>query len=103
MRRAVERNEFRLVYQPKVRIDSGRIVGFEALLRWSNPELGAVSPVRFIPIAERTGLIIQIGAWALQEACRQIHAWHQAGSRVKVAVNLSPRLALVEQNRPAVV
>ena len=91
LRRAVERNELRLVYQPKARIDSGRIVGFEALLRWSNPVLGEVPPVRFIPIAERTGLIIQIGAWALREACRQVHAWDQAGSRVKVAVNLSPR------------
>jgi diguanylate cyclase (GGDEF)-like protein/PAS domain S-box-containing protein len=91
LRRAVERNELRLEFQPKVRIDTGRIVGFEALLRWNNPELGEVSPVRFIPIAERTGLIVQIGAWALQEACRLIHAWNQAGTRVKVAVNLSPR------------
>jgi diguanylate cyclase (GGDEF)-like protein/PAS domain S-box-containing protein len=91
LRRAVERGQFRLVYQPKVRIDSGRIVGFEALLRWSSPELGEVAPVRFIPIAERTGLIIQIGAWAMHEACRQLHAWQQAGSDVKVAVNLSPR------------
>ncbi|MES2759689.1 MAG: EAL domain-containing protein [Pseudomonadota bacterium] len=91
LRRALERNEFRLLYQPKVRIDSGCIVGLEALLRWSNPLLGEVSPVRFIPIAERTGLIVQIGAWALQEACRQVHRWNQAGIHVKVAVNLSPR------------
>jgi diguanylate cyclase (GGDEF)-like protein/PAS domain S-box-containing protein len=91
LRRALERAEFRLLYQPKIEIQSGRIVGFEALLRWSNPVLGEVSPVRFIPIAERTGLIIQIGAWALQEACRQIHSWNQAGIHVKVAVNLAPR------------
>ncbi|MET0857826.1 MAG: EAL domain-containing protein [Telluria sp.] len=91
LRRALERDEFRLLYQPKVRIDSGRIVGVEALLRWSNPLLGEVSPVRFIPIAERTGLIIQIGAWALQEACRQVQRWNQDGIHVKVAVNLSPR------------
>jgi diguanylate cyclase (GGDEF)-like protein/PAS domain S-box-containing protein len=91
LRRALEREEFRLVYQPKVQVGSGRIVGFEALLRWTNPLLGEVSPVRFIPIAERTGLIIQIGAWALQQACRQVQAWHQAGIDVKVAVNLSPR------------
>jgi EAL domain-containing protein (putative c-di-GMP-specific phosphodiesterase class I) len=91
LRRALERDEFRLLYQPKVDIASGRIVGFESLLRWTNPELGEVSPVRFIPVAERTGLIVQIGAWALQEACRQIRSWNQAGTHVKVAVNLSPR------------
>jgi EAL domain-containing protein (putative c-di-GMP-specific phosphodiesterase class I) len=91
LRRALEREEFHLLYQPKVQIGSGRIVGFEALLRWTNPVLGEVSPVRFIPIAERTGLIIQIGAWALQQACRQLHAWRQAGIHAKVAVNLSPR------------
>ena len=91
LRRALEREEFRLVYQPKVQIGSGRIVGFEALLRWTNPQLGDVPPVRFIPIAERTGLIIQIGAWALQQACRQLKIWKQAGIHVKVAVNLSPR------------
>ena len=91
LRRALEREEFRLVYQPKVQIGSGRIVGLEALLRWASPLLGEVSPVRFIPIAERTGLIIQIGAWALQQACRQVQLWSQAGIHVKVAVNLSPR------------
>ncbi len=91
LRRALERDEFRLLYQPKVGIRSGRIVGVEALLRWSNPLLGDVSPVDFIPIAERTGLIIQIGAWALQEACRQLRRWNLDGIAVKVAVNLSPR------------
>jgi diguanylate cyclase (GGDEF)-like protein/PAS domain S-box-containing protein len=91
LRRALERNEFRLVFQPKVHIVSGRITGFETLLRWSNPVLGEVSPVRFIPIAERTGLIIEIGAWVLQEACRRLHGWQQAGAPVKLAVNLSPR------------
>ncbi|MDQ2990534.1 MAG: bifunctional diguanylate cyclase/phosphodiesterase, partial [Pseudomonadota bacterium] len=91
LRRALEREEFRLVYQPKVQIGTGRIVGLETLLRWTNPVLGDVPPVRFIPIAERTGLIIQIGAWALQQACRQVRLWNQAGIDVKVAVNLSPR------------
>jgi diguanylate cyclase (GGDEF)-like protein/PAS domain S-box-containing protein len=91
LRRALERGQFRLLYQPKVRIDSGRIVGVEALLRWSNPLLGEVSPVDFIPIAERTGLIVPIGAWALQQACRQVRLWSEAGTDVKVAVNLSPR------------
>ena len=92
LRRALERKEFRVEYQPKVGIADGRIVGFEALLRWSNPVLGEVSPVRFIPIAERTGLIIEIGAWVLDDACRQMAAWAAAtGAPVKVAVNLSPR------------
>lgn len=92
LRRALERNEFRVEYQPKVSIADGRIVGFEALLRWSNPVLGEVSPARFIPIAERTGLIIAIGAWVLDDTCRQMSAWAAAtGAPVKVAVNLSPR------------
>ncbi|MBZ2205720.1 bifunctional diguanylate cyclase/phosphodiesterase [Massilia soli] len=92
LRRALERKEFRVEYQPKVSIRDGRIVGFEALLRWSNPVLGEVSPVRFIPIAERTGLIIAIGAWVLEETCRQMGSWAAAtGAPVKVAVNLSPR------------
>ncbi len=91
LRRALERGEFRLLYQPKVAIGSGRIAGVEALLRWSNALLGEVSPDAFIAIAERTGLIIPIGAWALQEACRQLRLWNEAGIGVKVAVNLSPR------------
>ncbi|NNG24795.1 bifunctional diguanylate cyclase/phosphodiesterase [Telluria aromaticivorans] len=92
LRRALERGELRLVYQPKVTIDEQAVVGFEALLRWTNPELGPVSPVQFIPVAERTGLIIPIGAWVLEEACRQIGEWSAVlGRPVKVAVNLSPR------------
>jgi EAL domain-containing protein (putative c-di-GMP-specific phosphodiesterase class I) len=92
LRRALERHEFRLVYQPKVNIADGRIVGFEALLRWSNSLLGEVSPVEFIPIAEHTGLIIPIGAWAREEACRLVQTVTAQGDEaVKVAVNLSPR------------
>jgi diguanylate cyclase (GGDEF)-like protein/PAS domain S-box-containing protein len=92
LRRALERQEFRVVYQPKVEISSGRIVGFEALLRWSNPVLGSVSPARFIPIAETTGLIVPIGAWVLHEACSHASSWsRQFGTTVKVAVNLSLR------------
>lgn len=92
LRRALERREFRLEYQPKVNIADGRIVGFESLLRWNNPVLGEVSPVQFIPIAERTGLIIAIGAWVLDETCRQMRSWMESpGGPVKVAVNLSPR------------
>ena len=91
LRRALERGELRMVYQPKVALESGRIVGFEALLRWNSAELGEVSPVRFIPLAERTGLIVPIGAWVLQETCRQLARWNAGGAGLKVAVNLSPR------------
>jgi diguanylate cyclase (GGDEF)-like protein/PAS domain S-box-containing protein len=91
LRRALERGELRMVYQPKVSIASGRIVGLEALLRWNNGELGEVSPVRFIPLAERTGLIVPIGAWVLEQTCRQVARWNAEGVVLQVAVNLSPR------------
>jgi len=92
LRRALAQNELRIVYQPKVSIGSGRIVGFEALLRWKNRSLGEVSPARFIPIAESTGLIVPIGTWVLEQVCHQIRSWHEAlGTPVKVAVNLSLR------------
>jgi diguanylate cyclase (GGDEF)-like protein/PAS domain S-box-containing protein len=92
LRRATERSELRLLYQPKVELDSGCIVGAEALLRWHPPHRGMVAPARFIPIAEETGLIIPIGEWVLRTACSRIKAWCQPGSALKqVAVNLSAR------------
>ncbi|MET0962405.1 MAG: EAL domain-containing protein [Noviherbaspirillum sp.] len=92
LRQALPREELRLVYQPKVDIGSGLITGFEALLRWTSPVLGVVAPVRFIPIAESTGLIAPIGAWVVARVCEQIRDWQDTlGSQVKVAVNLSPR------------
>jgi diguanylate cyclase (GGDEF)-like protein len=95
--RAIERDEFTLHYQPKVDIVSGYITGMEALLRWQHPELGWISPARFIPLAEENGLILQIGAWVLKTACAQNHAWQRQGlRRLRVAVNLSARQFGVE-------
>ncbi|MDE2585992.1 MAG: EAL domain-containing protein, partial [Betaproteobacteria bacterium] len=92
LRQALERDEFSVVYQPQVDAGSKRLVGVEALLRWRNPELGMISPVQFIPIAEATGLILPIGAWVLAQACRQARLWReQFGVDVPVAVNLSAR------------
>jgi diguanylate cyclase (GGDEF)-like protein/PAS domain S-box-containing protein len=90
LRRSIDKNEIFLNYQPQVEIDSGRLIGVEALVRWDNPELGSVPPVRFIPLAEDTGFINQLGKWVLFEACRQMVRWQEAGLYVpKIAVNLS--------------
>jgi diguanylate cyclase (GGDEF)-like protein len=92
LRQALERGEFSLQFQAKLELASEHIVGVEALLRWHNAELGAVSPAMFIPIAEETGLIVPIGRWVLREACAQSMAWQRAGlPPVSTAVNLSPR------------
>ncbi|HMH17461.1 MAG TPA: EAL domain-containing protein [Burkholderiales bacterium] len=92
LRRALERNEFELHYQPKVDLRTSRITGVEALLRWRHPELGMVGPLQFIPMAEETGLIVPIGKWVLRTACRQQKAWQDQGlPQMSVAVNLSAR------------
>jgi len=91
LRRALERKEFLLHYQPKVDVVSGRICGFEALLRWQHPDLGAVPPSKFIPLAEKLGLIVDIGQWAIEEACCQAQAWRLDGLPVpQLSVNVSP-------------
>jgi diguanylate cyclase (GGDEF)-like protein len=92
LRRALERREFLLHYQQKVNLKTGAIVGSEALLRWLNPEWGLVRPARFVPLAEETGLIVQIGEWVVEEACRQNVSWQKAGlDPGVVSVNLSAR------------
>jgi diguanylate cyclase (GGDEF)-like protein len=90
LRRALERNEFVLHYQPQLNLHEGTIIGVEALIRWNNPESGLVPPCKFIPVAEDSGLIVPIGAWVINEACRQAKAWQNAGlPPFVVAVNLS--------------
>jgi EAL domain-containing protein (putative c-di-GMP-specific phosphodiesterase class I) len=92
LKHALERNELALHYQPKLEIRSGRLMGWEALLRWQSPGLGAVSPEEFIPVAEQSGLILPIGDWVLREACRQMRAWQDQGLAAgTMAVNLSTR------------
>jgi diguanylate cyclase (GGDEF)-like protein/PAS domain S-box-containing protein len=92
LRRAMEREEFDVHYQPIVSLANGRISGFEALVRWSHPERGLVSPTDFIPIAEETGLVIQIDRWVLKQACLQMRRWQEAlpvTRGMKISVNLS--------------
>ena len=92
LRRALDRNEFMLYYQPRVSLESGRVIGAEALLRWRHPEMGLVPPSEFIPILDETGMIIPVGDWALREACRQNREWQDRGlPPIRVAVNLSVR------------
>jgi EAL domain-containing protein (putative c-di-GMP-specific phosphodiesterase class I) len=90
LRRAVERGDFELRYQPKLDLRSGQLVGAEALIRWPHPELGLVSPEEFIPVAEDSGLIVAIGEWALSKAAAQLRAWGDAGMpSVHVSVNIA--------------
>jgi diguanylate cyclase (GGDEF)-like protein len=86
---ALEREQFFLEYQPQFDTQSGRVIGIEALIRWRHPRLGILAPADFIPVAEQSGLIMEIGHWVLREACRQNKVWHQLGHKLPVAVNIS--------------
>ncbi|MDB5918976.1 MAG: hypothetical protein JWR40_3210 [Massilia sp.] len=100
LRNAFERREFELHYQPQLDLRSGRIVGVEALLRWRHPELGLLMPARFLPLAEDTGLIVPIGAWAMRAACAQVRSWQLDGhAGLRLALNLAER----EFNAPGLV
>ncbi len=94
LRRAIARQEFQILYQPIIRLETGRLHSFEALLRWDHPERGVILPRDFIPIAEETGMIIPLGKWVLQEALRQLHYWRQDFSQdlpLSISVNLSAK------------
>ena len=92
LRHALARNELKLVFQPQVRIDSGKLIGAEALLRWEHPGIGNIAPSRFIDIAENSGLIVPIGEWVIRNACQSHQSWREAGlGPLRVVVNLSAR------------
>ncbi|MGO8854891.1 MAG: EAL domain-containing protein [Steroidobacteraceae bacterium] len=91
LREAVRKEQLTLYFQPKIRLSDGSLVGVEALLRWFSPELGEVTPDRFIPLAEESGLILDIGRWVSQAACRQLMNWRNQGLETTIAINLSAR------------
>jgi diguanylate cyclase (GGDEF)-like protein/PAS domain S-box-containing protein len=97
LRRAIERGELRLHYQPKIDLATSRLIGAESLVRWQHPGMGLVSPARFIPVAEDSGLIVPLGEWVLRAACEQIRNWRDRGLDLKVAINVSAR-QLQQQN-----
>ncbi len=91
LRHAIERHEYFLVYQPIFELESGRVIGVEALLRWEHPERGIVQPDAFIPLLEETKLIVDVGRWVLDEACRQAQEWCLSERSMYVSVNVSAR------------
>jgi diguanylate cyclase (GGDEF)-like protein/PAS domain S-box-containing protein len=102
LHRALERSELRIHYQPILNLETSHLTGFEALLRWEHPERGLIGPDEFVSLAEETGLVVPIGSWALEEACRRTAAWHGRGAPITISVNLSPR-QLAEPSLPQAV
>ena len=92
IRRALDNDEFHLMYQPQINIKTGEIVGVEALLRWEHPEHGSITPAEFIPFAEETGMIVEIGHWVLRNACAELKRWRDAGlPEIRMSINMSAR------------
>jgi len=90
LRHALEHDELELYYQPQVELAAGRIVGMEALIRWNHPKRGLLSPGDFLPVVEKTSLVVTLGQWVLDHACKQMNAWRKAGIAPPVlAINLS--------------
>jgi diguanylate cyclase (GGDEF)-like protein/PAS domain S-box-containing protein len=103
LRRSLERGDFLLYYQPQIDLHTGLVTGMEALLRWNHPELGMVSPARFIPLAEETGIIVPLGEWVIRTACAQRRVWQDAGfTNLRMAINLSFK-QFRQKNLPAVI
>ena len=90
LRTALDRGEVRLDYQPQIELATGEITGVEALARWRHPSRGDVEPAQFVPVAERSGLMLRLGAWVLEEACRQVMEWERLGRSLTLAVNVAP-------------
>jgi diguanylate cyclase (GGDEF)-like protein/PAS domain S-box-containing protein len=92
IRKALDNDEFHLMYQPQINIKTGEIVGVEALLRWNHPEHGSITPAEFIPFAEETGMIVEIGHWVLRNACSELKRWRDAGlPEIRMSINMSAR------------
>ena len=102
LRKALERDEFRIHYQPQIDARTGTVMGVEALLRWEHKEAGVISPAKFIPLAEEQGLIVPIGEWVLHQACLDGHRWHQQGMDMRIGINIAGQQIMHESLLPIV-
>src|SRR5690606_25029735 len=100
LHRALEHSQFELHYQPNAAVVTGHIIGADALMRWHHPQKGIISPFEFIPVLETSGLILDVGQWVVEEACRSLEGWYQAGlwtPGMRLSINISPRQFRREQ------